>query len=249
MELSQPRHKPPVVAEAALNLALGVERETTVAAVSERFQRFIEAIGFTSAVCLVVDATRPFRPTDILMSTRPKDWLATYLAEGHMAFDPVLEAANRTDCAFAWSDVVDRRRLDPAARRVMGLAAKHGMREGFVIPIRGPRQATGLVSLAGPRRRFSDADRAALVLVGTYVHQRLLALSQQGATSSVTLTKREVEIARWIAEGKSDWQIGQILSISAKTVNYHVENIKRKFGVASRVQAVLAASSQGGFSH
>lgn len=249
MELVQLTRKRNLIAEAALDLAISVEKETTAAAVSGRFQRFIEDDGFTSVVCLVVDKTRPLAASDILMSTRPKDWLASYLAEGHMAFDPVLAAAHRTKNAFAWSDVVDYRRLEPAARKVMGHAAQHGMRDGFVIPIRGPRRAIGLVSLAGPRRRLSEANRAVLALVGTYVHQRLVALSHQRIDASVNLTKREVEIARWIAAGKSDWQIGQILAISAKTVNYHVENIKRKFGVASRVQAVLAASSQGGFSH
>jgi DNA-binding CsgD family transcriptional regulator len=58
------------------------------------------------------------------------------------------------------------------------------------------------------------------------------------------LTQREREILAWIAEGKSDWQIGQILNISSKTVNYHVENAKRKFAVATRIQAVIAALRQ-----
>jgi DNA-binding CsgD family transcriptional regulator len=58
------------------------------------------------------------------------------------------------------------------------------------------------------------------------------------------LTEREREILAWIAEGKSDASIGQILNISAKTVNYHVENAKRKFAVATRIQAVIAALRQ-----
>lgn len=59
------------------------------------------------------------------------------------------------------------------------------------------------------------------------------------------LTEREITCLKWIAEGKSDWQIGIILSISAKTVNYHVENAKRKYGVATRIQAVVAAIRSG----
>jgi DNA-binding CsgD family transcriptional regulator len=55
------------------------------------------------------------------------------------------------------------------------------------------------------------------------------------------LSNREREILAWIAEGKSDASIGQILNISSKTVNYHVENAKRKFAVATRIQAVIAA--------
>ena len=55
-------------------------------------------------------------------------------------------------------------------------------------------------------------------------------------------TPRESQVLGWIAAGKSDWAIGRILNISGKTVNFHVENAKRKFGVCTRVQAVVAAS-------
>lgn len=64
--------------------------------------------------------------------------------------------------------------------------------------------------------------------------------AKPGLTLKV-LTDREREILAWIAEGKSDASIGQILCISSKTVNYHVENAKRKFAVATRIQAVIAA--------
>jgi len=57
----------------------------------------------------------------------------------------------------------------------------------------------------------------------------------------VELTARETEVLKWIVHGKSDWQIGQILKISDKTVNFHVENMKRKYGVATRIQVVVLA--------
>jgi DNA-binding CsgD family transcriptional regulator len=59
------------------------------------------------------------------------------------------------------------------------------------------------------------------------------------------LTAREIEVLKWIADGKSDWQIGQILRISDKTVNFHVENMKRKCGVATRMQVVVRAVHEG----
>jgi DNA-binding CsgD family transcriptional regulator len=59
------------------------------------------------------------------------------------------------------------------------------------------------------------------------------------------MTARENEILGWVAVGKSDWAIGQILNISGKTVNFHVENAKRKLGVGTRMQAVIAAMRSG----
>lgn len=61
----------------------------------------------------------------------------------------------------------------------------------------------------------------------------------------VNLTAREIEVLKWIAYGKSDWQVGQILNISDKTVNFHVENMKRKLGVATRIQVVVQAVHEG----
>jgi DNA-binding CsgD family transcriptional regulator len=63
------------------------------------------------------------------------------------------------------------------------------------------------------------------------------------------LTRRESQVLEWIATGKSDWQIGQILDISDKTVNYHAENLKRKYGVSTRIQMVVAAVRDGQIPH
>ncbi len=59
--------------------------------------------------------------------------------------------------------------------------------------------------------------------------------------SRARVTVRESEILAWVAAGKSDWAIGRILNISDKTVNFHVENAKRKLGVGTRIQAVIVA--------
>ncbi len=63
--------------------------------------------------------------------------------------------------------------------------------------------------------------------------------------SSVTLTAREREVLRWTAEGKTACEIGQILSISERTVNFHVNNILEKLGATNKVQAVVKAIGAG----
>ena len=53
------------------------------------------------------------------------------------------------------------------------------------------------------------------------------------------LTPREIELLSWIAQGKSNKDIGIILSISLHTVTKHLENIYTKLGVHSRTAAVI----------
>lgn len=63
--------------------------------------------------------------------------------------------------------------------------------------------------------------------------------------AAVLLNERELDVLNWVASGKSDWQVAQILSVSPKTVNYHVENAKRKLRATSRIQAVVEAVRLG----
>jgi transcriptional regulator EpsA len=55
------------------------------------------------------------------------------------------------------------------------------------------------------------------------------------------VTEREVEILRWVREGKSNQEIGMILSISPLTVKNHVQKILRKLRASNRAQAVSKA--------
>jgi DNA-binding CsgD family transcriptional regulator len=57
------------------------------------------------------------------------------------------------------------------------------------------------------------------------------------------ITEREKEILRWVRDGKSNQQIGEVLGISALTVKNHVQKILRKLGAANRAQAVAIAMS------
>lgn len=61
---------------------------------------------------------------------------------------------------------------------------------------------------------------------------------QAAAHTPDLLTVREKEILRWIHLGKSNFEIGTILSISPLTVKNHVQKILRKLNVRNRTQAV-----------
>lgn len=58
-----------------------------------------------------------------------------------------------------------------------------------------------------------------------------------------TLTGRQIEIMRWVHEGKSNIEIGLVLGISALTVKNHVQKILRKLNVQNRTQAVAKCLS------
>ena len=55
------------------------------------------------------------------------------------------------------------------------------------------------------------------------------------------LTSREAEVLVWLSRGKTNRDIGQILSLSARTVNKHLEQIFQKLGVENRTSAAVIA--------
>ena len=59
----------------------------------------------------------------------------------------------------------------------------------------------------------------------------------------VGLREREVETLTWAARGKTFWEIGEILGLSKRTVEFHLENARRKLGVATRTQALIKAAA------
>ncbi len=60
-----------------------------------------------------------------------------------------------------------------------------------------------------------------------------------------SLTEREAEVLRALAQGLANKEIGRLLQISEKTVKTHVSSVLAKLGVQSRTQAALYAAQNG----
>lgn len=59
------------------------------------------------------------------------------------------------------------------------------------------------------------------------------------------LTAREVEVLEWVACGKTNRDIGEILGLSPRTVNKHLEHVYVKLGVETRTAAATLAIAMG----
>ncbi|MCL4768186.1 MAG: autoinducer binding domain-containing protein [Hyphomicrobiaceae bacterium] len=235
------RIKPEVM---AVRFVQAMDRTDDAAIIQRSFQAVVEELGFASVTCATLPVARHLDPACLLMSTGPAAWAEAYFSNGYARFDPVLREIVHSRCAFTWPDVLEGRTLSRRERDVLSHAARFGLVRGFAVPIAEAGGNVGFVNVAGAGACLDGRRRSALTLVSIYVYHKLRALAAGGKASRQRLSPREAEILHWIAEGKSDWQIGRILAISAKTVNYHTENVKRKFGVATRMQAVVSAIQQ-----
>jgi DNA-binding NarL/FixJ family response regulator len=84
---------------------------------------------------------------------------------------------------------------------------------------------------------------------GSYLEPRVAArLTAEVATphrSGTTLSEREREVLRLVADGLPSKQIARELSISERTVKFHVNSIFHKLGAENRAQAVALAAQRG----
>lgn len=63
----------------------------------------------------------------------------------------------------------------------------------------------------------------------------------QALKQHFAVTGREADVLLWIANGKTNREIGQILAMSPRTVNKHLEQIFKKLGVENRTSAAAVA--------
>lgn len=81
--------------------------------------------------------------------------------------------------------------------------------------------------------------------------QHLLILEEETMNSppvaleSLGLTEREAEVLAWVAQGKTNPEVGIILGMSSRTVQKHLEHVFEKLGVESRTAAILRAWHSG----
>jgi transcriptional regulator EpsA len=93
-----------------------------------------------------------------------------------------------------------------------------------------------------------DKENFLLKLITPHLHLALMrAVAESEKTGKIAefgnglLSERQIEIVRWMKEGKTNKEIARLLSITEKNAKYHVEQIFMKFGVTSRAQAVSKA--------
>lgn len=81
-----------------------------------------------------------------------------------------------------------------------------------------------------------------LAFVSMLAHERQASVPDTGVVERL-VTEREIEILRWVRDGKSNHEIGTILRISPLTVKNHVQKILKKLNAQNRAQAVAKAMS------
>jgi DNA-binding CsgD family transcriptional regulator len=187
--------------------------------------------------------------TNVINASYPDEWLRVYWQKGYFEVDPILQAALRKPGTQHWKEVY-KGATSEKQREFVDSARAFGLVDGIT---------TGSADLACKTATFCsfassdsiDASRYVPLVeyFGFHIHLALLRTAPANAQSLdqcvKQLTLRELTILNWVKNGKTNWEIAQIMGVTERTIRFHVESIFAKLNVTSRSQAVATAIEHG----
>lgn len=181
----------------------------------------------------------------------PAAWTEMIDRNSYFTDDPVHMACQKSAAPFEWSDVRNIVKLTEKHEHILHLAEEAGLGAGFTVPIHVPGEATGSCSFSTKRGKIIPVTTLpAAHYVGTFAFEAARRVSQRMAqkrgvgpmTGGIPrLTRRQLDCVVLAGRGKSDRDVAQILGISDQTVHQHIEDAKRKYDVATRMQLIVRA--------
>ncbi|QBR83443.1 LuxR family transcriptional regulator [Legionella israelensis] len=174
-----------------------------------------------------------------------KPWHQYYLEQGYADVDRSLEYATQRALPFFW-DVQQQLKVAKNARekRMRQESIDYGIDEGLNLTLHTPD--SGLAVLVLHQRQgesgLQQHQQKKLEWLGVmhcYCCQLHRFLNQDRMSSDIQLTKREYECLRLTKEGLRLEAIAQLLNITPRTVNFHLQNANKKWGVNNKYHAIL----------
>lgn len=205
--------------------------------------------GFDQSLFAVIP--RPgMRFSDVyLRSDYATAWRETYDEHSFVRIDPTVSHCLTQTAPLIWSSSLF---TDNRQKEMYEEARRHGLCTGISLPIHGPKQEVGMLCFVcgdqSPRELDNQVRRYLPMLtllrdVAFDTAQRFVASHTESLIPK--LTPREYECLQWTAQGKSTWEIAKIFGCAEATVNFHMANIRTKFGVSSRSAAAVKATRMG----
>lgn len=175
-------------------------------------------------------------------------WKSHHTEQDFHLIDPTLHLVQRSIVSVDWS------RLEASTnfQKIMRDAKDFGIpNQGIAIPIRGPNGEIGLLNASRDcsRREWRMLIRHVigdLQSLAVRIHDSVMSSDPlRQALHNPALSKREAEILQWFAAGKTQDDIGDLLSISRRTGEVHLRSSLHKLMALNTGQAVRRAITAG----
>lgn len=186
------------------------------------------------------------RPKLVMYNNYCEQWQQRYQDAAYIKIDPAVLHGYRSAQPIVW----DRAFFQKVAH--MGDEARSfGLCHGWSQSCKDGSGAASLLTLARSEDAISAnelrANENRMRWLASVAHGYLsqLALANERRSVDARLTRREVEILRFSADGKSAGEIAEILNLSKNTIDFHIKNAINRLNVANKTAAVARALTMG----
>ncbi len=171
----------------------------------------------------------------------------TYLSFDFQRLDIVPRFALAAGVPVRWADAWGSVQTTPEERLFLAAMQAVPFSDGYSLPCYGPANRNAVVSISA---RVDEGEVPASLLtqlhfVAQAAHLRICAQFADEAALDRQLSSREKEILDWVARGKSNSVIADILEISPGTVDTYMRRIYEKLDVSDRTSAAVKGVGLG----
>jgi len=176
----------------------------------------------------------------------PEEWETAYRDARHMD-DPLPDISVRIGTAFCWHDLPSDVVLNERETRYLSDLSKWGMAKGICVATYGSAARVGFIA-ASSESGEDDLDGVDLSLfqIGAETaYLRYCQLMSAELQYEMNLSSRELDVLHWMAQGRSNAGIADMLDLSQETVGTYVKRIFAKLDVFDRTSAVMKGVMRG----
>lgn len=184
-------------------------------------------------------------------SAKYSAWHQHYLREKYHEIDSTFDSVYYSTLPTCWTLQQQLHQAKTPRERQMRLdSIQFGAEKGISIPIHGPNEdfANFLVVQMKNEKCLENnlLHHELLICAHFYYHAvKKLFILQKKDGNQYQLSSRELQCLQLVAERKSVSQIAELLNITERTVNYHIQNLNKKFGTSNKYQTVAKALEKG----
>lgn len=183
-------------------------------------------------------------PKVVMINNYPIGWQKRYAAAGYLALDPTVMHGRQSLVPLVWTE--DTFASSPT---LLEEAKSFGINVGWVQSCFGPGGAAGMLTLSRSCHQLNAVELASqqqrmrwLVIVTHLSMSRIMCQTQ---TTRPSLSPQEIEVLKWTADGKTATDIGEILTLSKATIDFHIKNAVIKLQVPNKTAATVRAAMLG----
>jgi DNA-binding CsgD family transcriptional regulator len=221
----------------------------TTQELTQLMSRLSQALGFDTVVQGLQSYSRHSGLHVDSTSALSDEWHAHYVQQAYYQVDPRVHHCARSTTPMLWNSAEQYEH--PRANEMMRETRDFGLRAGIYAPVHSMDGRFSVICVGlrdVPMDEATDLVRHTAPLLpalAAHAHEALLRLLPGGPQPEIVLTRRERECLQWAAAGKTSWEIGLVLHIAERTVNFHLNNAMAKLGCHSRQHAIVTALMQG----